>query len=173
MFGDWLALEKSPDVYNNIMEILESLIVTEELGFITGNHLMIVTLESKSTFEEISSFLDEFLTTKVTTYFIMPMPRKLSYRINPMLEEHLFGKKKNKLKKKVNPEVAKKLGEQLRSITKYKLKVLESLSTLIPQEEPPTKKLTLDGVLDKIHDKGIDSLTHNELKFLNNQSSKN
>ena len=102
MFGNWKILEKERELYSHISDMLHTIINTPEISFITGEHMMIACLSSTSTFEEISSLLEEFLSPEINTYFLMPKPRKLSYRMNPILEEHLFNKVISPKKIKLN-----------------------------------------------------------------------
>ena len=100
----------------------------------------------------------------------MPKPRKLSYRLDKNLEDHLFSDDNMVIKSNIKPEVAKLLSEQLKNIVDSKLK------NLITDLDKPVKlgkiikslrPMTVDGLLDKIIDGGVDSLTTKELEFLN------
>ena len=195
MFGNWKILEKERELYSHISDMLHTIINTPEISFITGEHMMIACLSSTSTFEEISSLLEEFLSPEINTYFLMPKPRKLSYRMNPILEEHLFNKvispKKNKIK--LDDKELKEL-QKLFKEDKDRENILRDMARMMMpivmhgqfpinldkdkpsyQEWLKTQKinLDLDSILDKISSQGIDSLNEIEKEFLDNHKKDN
>ena len=170
MFGAWIRLEDNVELYGHIKDVLETILSTNELSFVTGAHTLIACIESHSSFEEISDLLEEFLKPQIPAYFLMPKPRKLSYRLDSNLEDHLFNDGKVKRKSNINPEIAKLLQQQLKNIVDSRFK------NLITDLDKPVKMgkikknlrpMSVDNLLDKIIDEGLDSLTHAELEFLN------
>ena len=147
MFGNWSMIEKNAEVVNNIRDVMETIVTEEEFTFITGDHVIIMCVKSRLSFEEIEDVLKEFLSPFINTLFLMPKPRKLYYRMDENLKNHLFGKRKPKYKH-IDPKVA-----EILKISNFKE------TKLIP--------MTIDGLLDKILDEGIDSLTIEEKEFLN------
>jgi len=98
----------------------------------------------------------------------MPKPRKLSYRLDSNLEYHLFGKKPKINKPNyVNPRLAEELTKQLKSLVDFKMVQIKQ-DMLEKYKKKEVKDLTLDELLDKINEEGMESLTENEIKFLNN-----
>ena len=96
MFGAWIRLEDNVELYEHIKDVLETILAVPELSFVTGEHTLIACIESHASFKEIKELLEEFLQPSIPAYFLMPKPRNLSYRLNPLLEQHLFGRKNNK-----------------------------------------------------------------------------
>ena len=92
MFGAWIRLEDNIELYQHIKDVLETVLSTPELSFVTGEHTLIACIESTSSFNELKDLLDEFLQPEIPAYFLMPKPRNLAYRLNPILEQHLFSK---------------------------------------------------------------------------------
>ena len=90
MFGAWIRLEDNVELYDHIKDVLESVLATPELSFVTGEHTLIACIESTASFKEINDLLNEFLKPEIPAYFLMPKPRNLGYRLNPLLEQHLF-----------------------------------------------------------------------------------
>ncbi len=171
MFGGWETVEKSRQIIGNIREVMQTIVVDDEFSFVTGTNIVIMCIKSKMPFEEVSEIMSEFLTPQVNTYFLMPKPRNLSYRMDKELESHLFddGSYTSTKIKTIDPKLAEELSKSLRSIVEKKM--LELRNTL---KNPIEKKqttlnipFTVDNLLDKIIDDGVDSLTQEELEFLN------
>jgi len=177
MFGNWSMIEKSTEAVNNIRDVMDTIVTEEEFTFITGDHIIIMCVKSRLSFEEIDETLKEFLTPFINTLFLMPKPRKLSYRLDENLKNHLFGTP-DKKHKPINSKVAEILTQQLKSIVDDKVKKLKKKidkkqkSGNFTSREKPFHQLslvpmTIDGLLDKIIDQGIESLTSEEKTFLN------
>lgn len=167
MFGDWSSVEKNNKVVNNVKDVMESLVSDDEFTFITGEHIIIMCIKSKLSFEEVNDMLQEFLSPLIPTFFVMPKPRKLGYRLDDNLESHLFGDGTVKGKVKlIDPRVAEELSKQLRSIVENKM--LELKNDIIKEKTKPEvlHTMTIDNLLDKIIDGGVGSLTDEEREFL-------
>lgn len=171
MFGQWGTVEKNSKIMMNIKDVMDTIVSHHEFSFVTGDRVIIMQVQSRMSFEEINDILREFLVEDVSTYFLMPKPRKLGFRLDDKLEEHLFGKNDKLKTKQINPEVAKALSQQLKNIIENKFKNLVTeldkpvrINKIIKNLRP----LNIDILLDKIIDEGLDSLTKEELEFLNN-----
>ena len=180
MFGAWIRLEDNVELYEHIKDVLETILSVPELSFVTGEHTLIACIESYSSFNEIKELLEEFLKPSIPAYFLMPKPRNLSYRLNPLLEQHLFGKKNNKIKNKVvpPPEMIEELMEYFRRRALDNINFFKGDKVdfdFIKENYSPERYfknneiLDIDVILDKINDEGIDSLTDNEKNFLDKQ----
>ena len=90
MFGNWSMIEKNAEVVNNIIDVMQTIVTEEEFTFITGDNIIIMRIKSRMSFEEIEEILKEFLTPFINTLFLMPKPKKLSYRLDENLKNHLF-----------------------------------------------------------------------------------
>mgnify|MGYP003118551649 FL=1 len=182
MFGAWIRLEDNVELYEHIKDVLETILAVPELSFVTGEHTLIACIESQASFNEIKDLLEEFLKPDIPAYFLMPKPRNLSYRLNPLLENHLFGKSKIKKIDEPSSEMLKELMDYFRRRAMENLNFFENkldLEMIKQTYEPsgvwPTSNneiLDIDVILDKINERGIDSLTINEKEFLNKQKNK-
>ena len=181
MFGSWITLERNEKLFNHIKDVLETVLATPELSFVTGEHTMIACIKSNSTFREIEDILDEFLNPEVPVYFLMPKPRNLAYRLNPILEQHLFkdNKDKNKPHTYPPPQLLKDLIDKFKKTT---LDRLESFDTFLnfnsenfynpkqyEEHFSEEENLDIDSILDKINNTGLKSLSIREKKFLDKQ----
>jgi len=184
MYGNWFKLEETPELYDHIKDVLETVLSSPELSFVTGEHSLIACIESKLPFNEIDELLSEFLKPEIPVYFLMPKPRNLGYRLNPTLENHLF--KKNLKNTEQTNELMKELMDNFKKIRKKGLDSFMSelnknldnsklsirpnkLEGIMDYVENNVEILDIDIILDKIYDSGLDSLTINEKEFLNNQ----
>ena len=168
MFGHWKSVEENQVVVNNIRELMESIIVGDEFSFVTGDNVIIMCLKSKLPFEDIDDMLQEFLSTKVTAFFLMIKPKKLGFRLDDNLQSHLFGLNPYPPKKQMNPTVAEEISRQLKAIMEHRMKnIKEILENPIEVKKTLRKPFSLDVLLDKILDEGMESLTKQELEYLN------
>ena len=175
MFGGWETVEKSREIIKNIREVMKTIVVDDEFSFVTGTNIVIMCIKSKMTFEEVSEIMSEFLTPQVNTYFLMPKPNKLAYRMEKELEDHLFndGGKNTMKHKLIDPKLAEELSQSLKDLVEKKMSALRRTlkrPIVIPQSTKETLNIpfTVDSLLDKIIEEGVDSLTEDELHFLNN-----
>ena len=98
----------------------------------------------------------------------MIKPRKLGFRLEKNLEKHLFGLEGKKSNKHINPKVAEEITKQLKSVMAHRMKnIKRMLETPIRVENNLRKPFSLDELLDKILDEGMESLTQQELEYLN------
>ena len=179
MFGAWIRLEDNVELYEHIKDVLETILAVPELSFVTGEHTLIACIESQASFNEIKDLLEEFLKPDIPAYFLMPKPRNLSYRLNPLLENLLFGKSKTKKIEEPTSEMLKELMDYFRKRAMDNMDFFENkldLEMIKQTYEPvgvwPTNNseiLDIDVILDKINDRGIESLTDNEKEFLDKQ----
>ena len=182
MFGAWIRLEDNIELYEHIKDVLETILAVPELSFVTGEHTLIACIESAASFDDIKSLLEEFLKPEIPAYFLMPKPRNLSYRLNPLLESHLFNKHKIKRNDTPSPEMMDELMDYFKKRALDNLDFLKhnmDLSSIKEAYNPGIYNetrgeiLDIDVILDKINEKGLKSLTNNEKEFLDKQKNKN
>ena len=171
MFGSWDTIENNAPIVDNIKDVIESVVdPEEEFTFITGEHIVIMCLKSRLSFVELQDMLHEYLAPHIDTFFMMPKPKNLAYRLDGNLEGHLFGKKDKKHLKYIHPKVAEELSKHLQSLVELRVKdIKENLSAKKTLKKVLTnlKPMTLDNLLDKIIEGGLESLTKEETEFLN------
>ena len=168
MFGNWKTQQINKDMVNNIKDVMETIIYGDEFSFVTGDNVIIMCLKSKLPFEDIEDMLQEFLSTKVTAFFLMIKPKKLGFRLDDNLQSHLFGLNPYPPKKQMNPTVAEEISRQLKAIMEHRMKnIKEILENPIEVKKTLRKPFSLDVLLDKILDEGMESLTKQELEYLN------
>ena len=121
------------------------------------------TFSSEEKIEKLKDVFDILLGSMGIVYFMMPYePDKMSYWLEPEVENYLFHTDKKTEKPLLDNEITLKVQNLLFGDPDLEDKVLK----------PKPKKLTLDNLLDKIIDCGKDSLTKEEKEMLNEYSKK-
>ena len=115
MFGGWVTVEESGNIIKNIREVMQTVVSGDELTFVTGNNVVIMCVTSIMGFEEVEGIMHEFLVDKVDSFFLMPKPRKLAYRLDYTLERHLFGNGKID-GPALDPRLVEELSKQLKTL---------------------------------------------------------
>ena len=178
LYGEWKTLAK---ITKEVSEIMKPVMESKYLKFIYGERSLIAHFQSYETLEEINTYLEISFGEEVTAFFLIPRPRKMGYRLDDELEEHLF-----KLNKNTQPYMIDDLAGDYKTpgdIPKLdELLIKGELSKLFNEfgkwEEGLTSKkyfvpekymkYDLDTILDKILKHGKKSLTELEIKYLKN-----
>ena len=160
---------------NYILEVIEVLSpITEEFSDIRYVHSetsLVCLFRSKENFQEIDNYLREELMETIDMYILQPRSRKFGIRMDGDMEKHLLGKSRYQdladiiledieMLEDIHDVIGMNLGD---NETKDKDKRI-----MIHDKKP----LTLNGILEKVYDSGIDSLTDKEKKFLDEESKK-
>jgi hypothetical protein len=162
-------------IYDNVGEVITTLTLILNGGilrYIHHDNLMACHFQSTDSLEELDYLLSTTLSDNVISYFLMPKPRKMGFRLTPNLEKHLLDLKskpfdfdESEIKGDIGGGI-KNIGE----IFSYLQDDVENLfkdfnNTLVEKNV----EYDVDYLLDKISEKGIDSLTPEEKKFLDDQ----
>ena len=174
MFGGWETVEQSGNIIKNIREVMQTVVSGDEITFVTGNNVVIMCVTSLMGFDEIEGIMHEFLVDKVDSFFLMPKPRKLAYRLDYVLERHLFGDGKID-GPALDPRLVEELANQLKTLANDRImKIMQTLKKPVEVDGESVNTLqgplTIDRILDKIIDKGVNSLSKVEKKFLEENS---
>ena len=164
-FGDYK--EEDP----NIKLIIDfvSQISTSDVRYQFGESGIIVNFRTKLNTDELSQFFETNLTKLTAMFFVFPVTDNMILSMDEDIHSHLFGEPDKKsdipnLKYSVNMTDIPNFDE---SITSSLDKVF---NLLFQPVEEPVKVLTLDQLLDKILECGIESLSKDEIDMLNEYS---
>lgn len=141
---------------------------SENINFYFGPESIIYSFSSKESLEDLKDYFDLLLGVINIVYFMVPFePDKMSYWISPEIEKSLLNTDKN-TEKVVFDE------ENLLRVQKLFFDELDSKIFSYDENIMATKKEkpTLDELLDKMIDCGMDSLTESEMELLNKYSKK-
>lgn len=167
ILGDFKDINTS---LNQIISILGFVIGGPSLKYIHHDNLILAHFESYDTLEDIHFYLNTTFDEDIISYFLVPKPRKLGMRLDEELEKHLINLHSNTLKLDEDT-IKEKLGENLYHVNET---LQEYSNRFINKTIDKSKKktYTLDEVLEKIYDEGVDSLTEDEKNFLDSVSKK-
>ena len=171
-------------LFGNISEemVLETLSdlekVSDNIRFFTGTGHGVYHFESKDSAEDIKNIIMDYLQGSVQSVFIFEMDGEYALGMDEELKEVFLDAKFD------NGDFEEKLDKikesYLDMLKNKKIDNEDEKLGIIPLKELlkrhldnlPEKRLTVDGLLDKILEKGLDSLTEREKKFLDNQRKK-
>jgi hypothetical protein len=170
IFGDFTEMENFID---DISYQLVTVVSSEYLKFNYGEFGMVLHFRTKETFIELKEYVDMCLDGVVEQYFLMEATENVDIKMDRKLKKDFLNidgvKKENKNKEvdveKLSEEKQKKLGDMMEFI----LPLSETnFEFPIKFERPQKPKPTVDQILEKITDKGIESLTKEEKQILDN-----
>jgi len=170
IFGDFTEMENFID---DISYQLVTVVSSEFLKFNYGEFGMVLHFRTKETFSELKEYVDMCLDGVVEQYFLMEATENVDIKMDRKLKKDFLNidgvKKENKNKEvdveKLSEEKKKKLGDMMEFILP-----LSGTNFEFPMEvkRPELPKPTVDQILDKISEKGIESLTKEEKQILDN-----
>ena len=183
VFGN-LTVDGSQD---EIASALLPITKNEKVKFIYGSYHMVVNLETELPFDELKEFIYETLKSDMFEYFLMPMSDKTSVKLPESMAEHLFDLENDTDKVHVFTQLDveelkkrdKQTDEELDLIINYFLSNSEfdmeddddEEDDLIKKVMNKTKQPSVDEILEKIVENGMDSLTLQEKQILDEYSN--
>ena len=147
------------------------------MKFIFNPNSFIANFTSKLPFEDLKEHFDNVLSLQVEQYFLSEMTNEFAVGMNPDLMEGLFNLDEDN--KEISHVSMKMILEDLNSVGENGLmdflqnlpKIIEKAMTEDLENIKPSiikKVVSLDEVLDKITEEGIESLTEEEKQILEN-----
>jgi hypothetical protein len=136
---------------------------------------MTLHFRTKESFEDLKEYVDMCLEDLVEQYFLMEATENVDIKMDRKLKKDFLNidgvKVENKNKEvdveKLNEEKQKRLGEMMDFILPLSEDNFEfPMKFKVPRPETP--KPTVDQILEKITEKGIESLTKEEKQILDN-----
>lgn len=169
-FGDY---KENPQALTTLTEIVTQ-ISKDEIKFQHGDSGVIVTFGTKLAWEQINDYMKKNIVKLTAMYFVFPIEDGMIYSMDDEIRKHLFGETDN-LTENQNPKYytsdSTEIPEFLGGLHIHKTHPFDGLFKLfyeeVIQEEPV---MSLNDLLDKIKEKGIDSLSANQLELLENYS---
>jgi hypothetical protein len=167
-------------------QIAEELCVisdTPNLNFYFGPESSVFTISTLDSYEDVKDYVDMILGVDEIMYILLPYtPDKMSYGLPEKISKHLFNDgisdfmSEKSLGSEPNEfEVRKMIQEQIRD--NFYLNI-ENFDFEYDEEEDDIQEIknkqrnpSLDELLEKIKEKGLNSLTETELSQLNKYSN--
>lgn len=174
IFGDFTEMENFID---EISYQLITVVSSEFLKFNYGEFGMVLHFRAKETFSELKDYIDMCLDGQVEQYFLMEATENVDIKMERKLKKDFLNidgvKKENKNKEvdveKLNEEKEKRLGNIMEFILPLSE---EKFEFPMKFKRPESTKPTVDQILDKISEKGIESLTKEEKQILDNYATR-
>ena len=170
IFGDFSDME---NLINDISYQLVTVVSSEYLKFNYGEFGMALHFRTNETFSELKEYIDMCLDGVVEQYFLMEATENVDIKMDRKLKKDFLNidgvKKENKNKEvdveKLSEEKKKRLGD----IMEFMIPLSETNFEFPIEFKRPQKPIpTVDQILDKISEKGIESLTKEEKQILDN-----
>lgn len=174
IFGDFSEMENFID---DISYQLITVVTSQYLKFNYGEFGLVLHFKTDETFLELKDYIDMCLEGQVEQYFLMEATENVDIKMDRKLKKDFLNidgvKKENKNKKvdveKLSEEKEKRLGNIMEFILPLSG---ENFKFPIKVKRPESPKPTVDQILDKISEKGIESLTKEEKQILDNYATR-
>jgi len=167
--------ENQEKMVNILATEISTVVDSSEIKYYYGPQSVIFTFKSNDEMDVLKEFFQMTLADAGIVYFLLPFePDKMSFWMDDNIVEHLFGCDKKSEERDISKE-------QQIEVQKLLFKDLEEINSMLDSIDdddddddfmlkPKKKELTLDELLDKINEKGIDSLSSEEKKLLTKYS---
>lgn len=147
-----------------IIDVMSDITQTQFLKYKAQDNFIVIHFGTELELIKIQEYLKKTLGKKFVLYFLTEKTDNMSCSLeNKDLEEFL-------MLDEVDTDMTTLLDSQkdlLKEMQEECLNILLEEMSNSPKIEPVEEFLTLDGILDKINESGINSLTDSEKKFLN------
>ena len=152
MFGDFVDNESFiTDVSYQLITVVSS----KFMKFNYGEFGMVINFRTKETFEDLKEYVDMCMNEIVEQYFLMEVTSNIDIKMEQKLKRDFLNidgvKKPTKTKGVSKDDLSEEKKKRISGMMEEK------------KEQP-----TVDQILDKISEKGIESLTEEEKQILDN-----
>ena len=182
VYGNYDGGEKFvKEIVNQFAPVLSS----KMMKYTWGENGLVCHFESDVDFDDLQIFVQDIMGMMCEQYFFMEKPEKMSVHGPQDIVEHLF-ELKNDIDGYVynNPNQEDHNGMELDKIMEFFMSIKEDVESTLEEEDDEEDKVieilkkskkkpepNIDDILDKMIDKGKDSLTKKEKKILDNYSN--
>jgi hypothetical protein len=174
IFGDFTEME---NFIEDISYQLVTVVSSKFLKFNYGEFGMTLHFRTKESFEDLKEYIDMCLYDLVDQYYLIEATENVAIKMDRKLKKDFLNIDGVKVENKNKEIDIEKLSEEKRN------KISGMMDFIIPLSEnifdfpmkfkvPQALKPTTDEILDKISEKGIESLTTEEKQILDNHGKK-
>lgn len=174
IFGDFTELE---NFIEDISYQLVTVVSSKYLKFNYGEFGMTLHFRTKESFEDLKEYIDMCLEDLVEQYYLMEATENVDIKMDRKLKKDFLNIDGVKVENKNKEVDTEKLSEEKRNkisgMMDFILPLSEDIFGLPMKFKIPTAlKPTVDQILDKISEKGIESLTTEEKQILDNYAKR-
>jgi hypothetical protein len=169
IFGDFTEMEK---FIEDISYQLITVVSSEYLKFNYGEFGVFLHFRTKELFMELKEYVDMCLDGVVEQYFLMEATENVDIKMERKLKRDFLNidgvKKETKTKGVQKDELSDEKKKRMNSMMEFIFPLTEDMIKNPFLKEEKKEKPTVDQILDKISEKGIESLTEEEKQILDN-----
>lgn len=169
MFGDFADNESFiTDVSYQLITVVSS----KFMKFNYGEFGMVINFRTKETFEDLKEYIDMCMNEIVEQYFLMEVTSNTDIKMEQKLKRDFLNidgvKKPTKTKGVSKDDLSEEKKKRISGIMEFIFPLTEDMIKFPFNREEKKEKPTVDQILDKISEKGIESLTEEEKQILDN-----
>jgi hypothetical protein len=168
IFGDF---DEQENLATNLSSQLLTVVSSPFLKFTYGEYGVVFHFRSKEVFTDLKDYIDMAMSEITEQYFLMEVTKNVDIKMPRKLKKDFLNidgeKKKENRTGEINVETKlKERREELKNFT-FEFLLPADFNQMVMKTEPDYLP-TVDEILDKISEKGIDSLTEKEKEILDN-----
>jgi hypothetical protein len=168
IFGDF---DEQETLATNLSSQLLTIVSSPFLKFTYGEYGVVFHFRSKEVFSDLKEYVDMAMSEITEQYFLMEVTKNVDIKMPRKLKKDFLNiddeviKKENKTGEINVESKLKERREELRNFT-FEFLIPADFNQMVQKE--PDYLPTVDEILDKISEKGIESLTEQEKEILDN-----
>ena len=169
IFGDF---DEQENLATNLSSQLLTVVSSPFLKFTYGEYGVVFHFRSKEVFSDLKEYIDMGMSEITEQYFLMEVTKNVDIKMPRKLKKDFLNidgeeKKKDTKTGEINVEAKiKERREELRNFT-FEFLMPTDFNQMVQKNEPEYLP-TVDEILDKISEQGINSLTETEKEILDN-----
>lgn len=169
IFGDF---DEQETLATNLSSQLLTVVSSPFLKFTYGEYGVVFHFRSKEVFSDLKEYIDMGISEITEQYFLMEVTNNVDIKMPRKLKKdflNIDGEEKKKENKTGEINVESKLRERKEELRNFTFEFLmpTDFNQMVQKNEPDYLP-TVDEILDKISENGIESLTEKEKEILDN-----
>ena len=168
IFGDF---DEQENLATNLSSQLLTVVSSPFLKFTYGEYGVVFHFRSKETFSDLKEYIDMGMSEITEQYFLMEVTKNVDIKMPRKLKKdflNIDGEEKKKENKTGEINVESKLKERREELKNFTFEFLMPADFNQMVQKEPDYLPTVDEILDKISEEGINSLTEKEKEILDN-----
>jgi hypothetical protein len=169
IFGDF---DEQENLATNLSSQLLTVVSSPFLKFTYGEYGVVFHFRSKEVFSDLKEYIDMGMSEITEQYFLMEVTKNMDIKMPRKLKKdflNIDGEEKKKETRTGEINVESKLRERKEELRNFTFEFLmpTDFNQMVQTNEPDYLP-TVDEILDKISENGIESLTEKEKEILDN-----
>jgi len=168
IFGDF---DEQENLATNLSSQLLTVVSSPFLKFTYGEYGVVFHFRSKELFSDLKEYIDMGMSEITEQYFLMEVTKNMDIKMPRKLKKdflNIDGEEKKRENKTGEINVESKLKERKEELKNFTFEFLMPADFNQMVQKEPDYLPTVDEILDKISENGIESLTEKEKEILDN-----